>query len=115
MEIERSTGRVAKWVSNVPTHLLSNIPPGMNATVTARVYSGEIRASFPLPAADQASRRQKRYRFGSGSALVELETFSGEVQLLRPADLLARLDRMIQKRPEKDHDQGKESDHDLPE
>lgn len=77
------------------------ISEGVNATIATRVFSGDLQAGFALPSAEQPSRRQQRFRFGNGSAVVELEAFSGDVRLLRPADFIARLDRVLRDRQEK--------------
>lgn len=75
---------------------------GTNATVATAIGSGEVRATFPLPASERPSRRRQTFRLGSGSATVELETFSGSISLLRPAELTARLDRINQRRLERE-------------
>ncbi|MGQ0701673.1 MAG: DUF4097 family beta strand repeat-containing protein [Gemmatimonadales bacterium] len=64
---------------------------GVNATVTAQWFNGDLRARFPLPQTESTGRRSQRFRFGNGSAIVELETFSGDVVLMRPAELAALL------------------------
>ena len=75
-----------------------SVPEGTNATVATAVGSGDVRASFPLPASERPSRRRQTFRLGSGSATVELETFSGSISLMRPSELSARLDRINQRR-----------------
>ncbi|HLG05687.1 MAG TPA: DUF4097 family beta strand repeat-containing protein [Gemmatimonadales bacterium] len=80
------------------------VAEGTNSTIAARVYSGDTRASFALPAAEQSSRRQQRYRLGNGSAVVDLETFSGDVRLLRPTELTPRIDGMLRDRPDRDRE-----------
>jgi DUF4097 and DUF4098 domain-containing protein YvlB len=79
-----------------------SVPEGTNATVATAIGSGEVRASFPLPASDRPSRRRQTFRLGTGSATVELESFSGTISLLRPAELGARLDRITQRRAERE-------------
>jgi DUF4097 and DUF4098 domain-containing protein YvlB len=75
-----------------------SVPEGTNATVATAVGSGDVRATFPLPASERPSRRRQTFRLGSGSATVELETFSGSIHLMRPTELTARLDRINQRR-----------------
>jgi len=66
------------------------VPEGANASIRAAVGSGDIRASFQVPAAERVSRRRMVYRLGSGGATVELETFSGDVRLVRPSEIRTR-------------------------
>lgn len=91
-----------------------SIAEGTNATISTAVGSGDVRASFPLPASERPSRRRQTYRLGSGSATVELETFSGDIQLLRPAEMAAKLDRMTRVRQEREDARTKAKDHRKP-
>jgi DUF4097 and DUF4098 domain-containing protein YvlB len=94
--------------------LMVTVPEGANATIATATGSGDVRASFPLPQSERPSRRRQTFRLGSGSATVELESFSGSIRLLRPAEMESRLERMMlgreergkekQKRPEYDRD-----------
>lgn len=79
-----------------------SVPEGTNATFATAVGSGDVRASFPLPTAERPSRRRQTIRLGTGSATVELETFSGSISLLRPTELSARLERLNQRRLERE-------------
>jgi DUF4097 and DUF4098 domain-containing protein YvlB len=81
--------------------LMVTIPEGANATIATATGSGDVRASFPLPASERPTRRRQTFRLGNGSATVELESFSGSIRLLRPAEMEQRLDRMIQLRDER--------------
>lgn len=78
-----------------------SVAEATNATISTAIGSGDVRASFPLPAAERPSRRRQTYRLGTGSATVELETFSGDIQLMRPAELATRLERMLQARQQR--------------
>jgi hypothetical protein len=78
------------------------VAEAVNATIATAIGSGEVQASFPLAAAERSGRRRQTYRLGSGSATVELETFSGDIRLLRPAEMAERLDRMIRARVEQE-------------
>lgn len=77
-----------------------SVAEGTNATIATAIGSGEVSASFPLPASERAGRRRQTFRLGSGSATVELETFSGDVRLMRPAELGGRIDRILRAREE---------------
>ena len=46
-----------------------SVPEGINATVATAVGSGDVRASFPLPASERPSRRRQTFRLGSGTRL----------------------------------------------
>jgi DUF4097 and DUF4098 domain-containing protein YvlB len=78
--------------------LMVTIPEGANATIATATGSGDVRASFPLPQSERPSRRRQTFRLGSGSATVELESFSGSIRLLRPAEMGTRLEGRIQDR-----------------
>jgi hypothetical protein len=84
-----------------------SIPEGANATIATAVGSGDVRASFTLPATERAGRRRQTYRLGSGSASVELETFSGDVQLMRPAEIAAKLDRKLKERQDREEEKAR--------
>jgi DUF4097 and DUF4098 domain-containing protein YvlB len=89
------------------------MPEGANATIATAIGSGEVRASFPLPASERPSRRRQTFRLGTGSANVELESFSGTISLLRPAELASRLDRILERRAERDRRHKPRPEHDL--
>jgi len=78
-----------------------SVAEGTNATISTAIGSGDVSASFPLPASERPSRRRQTYRLGTGSATVELETFSGDINLLRSAELSTRLERMLRARQER--------------
>ena len=84
-----------------------SVPEGSNATIASATGSGEVRANFALPASERPSRRRQTYRLGNGSATVELETFSGDVNLMRPADLQARLERILKARQDREDEKMK--------
>lgn len=92
-----------------------------NATLLARSYNGNLRASFPLPdGADADSGRRKRVNLtlGNGSAHVELESFNGAIVLRRPGEPRPAIapDAGRTRRPAKAKDKdggGKEGETDL--
>jgi DUF4097 and DUF4098 domain-containing protein YvlB len=92
--------------------LMVTMPEGANATISTATGSGEVRASFPLPVSERPSRRRQTFRLGNGSATVELESFSGSIRLLRPAEMESRLDRMMQAREERAKAREKKPEHD---
>lgn len=62
------------------------VPDGADATIRTSTMSGNMNASFTLPALDQMSRGRTVIRFGAGRAVVDLESFSGNVRLVRPGE-----------------------------
>ena len=57
-----------------------------NASISVVTGSGEVSSSFSLKA-ERTSRRRNTYRMGTGSANVEVETFSGDVEMIRASEL----------------------------
>ena len=73
---------------------------GTSASVTVSTFNGEFASEFPVTLTE--TRKGKRFSFtlGSGSAQVNLESFQGTIQLVRPGSLRDRADR--------DHDDDEE-------
>jgi DUF4097 and DUF4098 domain-containing protein YvlB len=65
------------------------IPEGSNATIAVATASGDVSSSMGLTAERQGRRRQT-FRLGNGSASFDLETFSGDVQIVRPSEIRSR-------------------------
>jgi len=78
-----------------------SVPEGTDATISVATLSGDVDASFPLPSRDDPGRRFA-YTLGSGSAQVEMETFSGDVQLRRPGELTAQLNAVRARNAERE-------------
>ncbi len=59
------------------------VPENAGATITVQTFSGEFESAFPVRLTEQ--RRGQRFSFGvgSGSARVELQSFSGDIRLVR--------------------------------
>jgi putative adhesin len=91
-----------------------SVAEGTNATIATAIGSGDVSASFPLPNSERPSRRRQTYRLGNGSATVELETFSGDINLLRPAEVSTRLDRLMRAREERAAERAREKQHKKP-
>jgi DUF4097 and DUF4098 domain-containing protein YvlB len=72
------------------------IAEGTNATISVEVFTGEVQAGFPLPMTEKGRGREQSFRLGNGGASVAIESFSGMVHLVRPADLATRLARWDQ-------------------
>ncbi len=60
------------------------VPEGLNATVSAATFSGDFESAFPVTLTGTRDRgRQFDFTLGTGSARVELESFSGNIELRR--------------------------------
>lgn len=59
---------------------------GTNAAISVVSANGDVSSSFALKA-ERTSRRRNTYRMGSGSATIEIETFSGDVDVVRSSEL----------------------------
>ena len=58
--------------------------------IQTAVANGDVSASFTLPASERASRLRQEFRIGSGGASIEIETFSGDIRLVRPTEMRTR-------------------------
>lgn len=96
------------------------MPEGSNATISVASAGGEVSSSFTARA-ERVSRRRQTFRLGNGGANVDIETFNGDIDLLRPDELSARSSRdgrdhgnkrpnKPRPRPEREHDE--DDDHD---
>jgi len=88
------------------------VPENSNATFTLASASGDISSSYSLRS-ERETRRRHVYRMGDGSATVDVETFSGDLQIVRPSELRPRRDDdrdagrikvKVKPRPERDRD-----------
>lgn len=59
----------------------------VNATVSIRSYEGDFRSSFPFKAENRARGRRQTFTIGTGTAQVELESFGGDIRLLRSSEM----------------------------
>lgn len=66
------------------------IPENASILIQTAVANGDVSASFELPASERSSRRRQQFRLGSASATLELETFSGDIRLVRPSEIRTR-------------------------
>ncbi|MHB1328937.1 MAG: DUF4097 family beta strand repeat-containing protein, partial [Gemmatimonadales bacterium] len=98
---DRGTYTMVSHSGNVTLGLSDNV----NATISASVSSGTVRSSFPVQS-ERQSRRLTRYRLGSGTASIDLETFSGSVRILRVSELEPprREGERDRRRPDRDDD-----------
>ncbi|HEY7194747.1 MAG TPA: DUF4097 family beta strand repeat-containing protein [Gemmatimonadales bacterium] len=87
-----------------------SIPENANVTITAATANGDIDPSFPLPMQPgPTGKHRKTFKIGSGSARMELESFQGDIELRRPAELREQIDR---KHDHEEHEQENDNDSD---
>jgi DUF4097 and DUF4098 domain-containing protein YvlB len=60
------------------------VPDGTNARVSVSTFSGDLEADFPVTLSGDMDQRSFSFTLGSGKALLEISTFDGLIQLLRP-------------------------------
>ncbi|MGH7342915.1 MAG: DUF4097 family beta strand repeat-containing protein, partial [Candidatus Rokuibacteriota bacterium] len=84
--------------------LAVTIPERTNATVDIQTFSGSIDASFPVQITEIRKDRRFSIIFGRGTARLELQSFDGDIRLVRPGEVaLPQSDRH-----DKDHNKYKE-------
>ncbi|UCC72518.1 MAG: DUF4097 family beta strand repeat protein [Gemmatimonadota bacterium] len=59
------------------------IPAGANATIAVATFDGEFEAEFPIQLTGAQGNRKFSFVLGDGSARLELQSFDGDIQLLR--------------------------------
>jgi DUF4097 and DUF4098 domain-containing protein YvlB len=60
------------------------VPDGTNARVSVSTFSGDLEADFPVTLSGDMDQRSFSFTLGSGKALLEISTFDGMIQLVRP-------------------------------
>ncbi|MCU0620824.1 MAG: DUF4097 family beta strand repeat-containing protein [Gemmatimonadales bacterium] len=84
----RAKGRYA--LSSHQGDVTATVPAGAGATVRVNTFNGDFTTDFPVTLSGDAGRRKLTFALGSGSAAIDLESFSGDIRLRRPG---ARPDR----------------------
>jgi DUF4097 and DUF4098 domain-containing protein YvlB len=65
-------------------NVVAAVTEGIDATVSVSTFSGDFEASFPITLTETRNAgRRFTFTVGSGSARIELESFSGNIRLLR--------------------------------
>lgn len=84
--------------------------PDVNVSVAT--FNGAFSSSIPVTI--ERGHRARRFSFtlGTGSAKLELESFSGSVELARYLELVKRLPAFYQSQHEDDHDMDQDQDQD---
>jgi len=80
----RAGGRYALSTHN--GDITITVPEGTSASVAVSTFSGEFESEFPVPLRLRDTRKGKGFNFtlGGGRAQVNLESFQGTIQLVRP-------------------------------
>lgn len=65
------------------------LPETANATVSVASANGDVSSTFSIKA-ERETRRRHTYRLGNGGANIDVETFSGDVEIVRPSEIPAR-------------------------
>src|SRR5581483_11455887 len=78
------------------------VPEGTNASVSVETFNGDFDSSFPVSVTG-STKRHFGFTLGTGSATLDLATFSGDVKLRRPGQL---------KIETHGHDHDHDTDHD---
>ncbi len=60
------------------------VPASANATVTVATHQGEFESEFPVRMTGTRQDRRFTFTLGAGTARIELESFNGEIHLVRP-------------------------------
>lgn len=89
-----------------------SIPERANVTITVATANGDIDASFPLPLTGSSGKHRKTFKLGTGSARMELESFQGDIELRRPAEMREWIDGHKREHDE-DHDHDQDFDFDF--
>lgn len=63
--------------------ILLELPPGVNATVSAASLSGSVQADYPGAPESFERHRRSTFTLGTGSAVIEAETFTGGILIRR--------------------------------
>jgi hypothetical protein len=79
------------WLSTHNGDVRLGMQAGVNATVTVNTFNGDFTSDIPVEVRSR-SRQEGSFTFtlGDGSARVELESFSGSVELVRPGSVNRR-------------------------
>src|SRR5262245_54399327 len=62
------------------------VPNNANATVTVSTFNGKLDTSFNVNVREMSNRKRFSFVIGGGSAKLDLETFGGDVRLIRPGE-----------------------------
>lgn len=73
--------------------VVASVPERADVKVSIASIDGDLDASFPVTFVGDDRGRRQSFVLGSGSAQLEMETFSGDVLLRRPGEVSAALEQ----------------------
>lgn len=79
-------------VYRLSTHdgdLVVAVPEGTGAVVSIATYDGEFSASFPIDWEGRRDSKRMEFTLGDGGGRVELQSFDGEIRLIRPGERIS--------------------------
>ncbi len=69
--------------------IIAGIRPDVNATLTLASSSGDFTSAFPWQETDEPRRgRRRTLTAGNGSATLEIESFSGDIEIVPPGQAI---------------------------
>lgn len=66
--------------------LTVTIPEDSNATVSVASFEGDFTSSFPITLPEDSQKRRFKFILGSGATRLNLQSFDGEIHLIRPGE-----------------------------
>ena len=78
----RDDGRY--YLSTHDGDITVTVPEGTNARVSVSTFSGDLEADFPITLSGDMGHRNFSFTLGTGKALLEISTFDGTIELMRP-------------------------------
>ncbi len=78
----RDDGRY--YLSTHDGDIAVTVPEGTNARVSVSTFSGDLEADFPITLSGDMGHRKFSFTLGTGKALLEISTFDGTIELMRP-------------------------------
>ena len=93
--------------------IVVGVPEKASLSVSVSTYGGGLSSDFPLTFSEKKKGREYRFTLGTGSASLELDSFQGEVKLLRLESWnkeLQRRESEAQKDKEQDQDDDRDDD-----
>jgi DUF4097 and DUF4098 domain-containing protein YvlB len=81
LEVEL-VGNASVDIETMSGELTLSLPANLSATINAESFSGSLHADFPVEIIDQAGPgSEMRGKLGSGDARIDLESFSGDINV----------------------------------
>ena len=62
------------------------VPENAGATVNVSTFNGQLDSSLPITMSSTSGKRRYNFVFGNGKAVIDLESFGGNIYLRRPGE-----------------------------